>query len=99
MGGDTTELIPRVGVFICDCGDKIAGALDTEALRQQVGALPGSGFCCQGRVPLQQRWTGTSAQSDCGLQPGSGTDRRLHAASSREPFPPVRTNLGLIPAI
>jgi heterodisulfide reductase subunit A len=34
------ELSPRVGVFICDCGGKIAGTLDTEALRQQVLDLP-----------------------------------------------------------
>lgn len=31
---------PRVGVFICNCGNKIARSLDTEALRQQTSELP-----------------------------------------------------------
>ncbi|HLB46083.1 MAG TPA: FAD-dependent oxidoreductase [Anaerolineales bacterium] len=35
----TSEL--RLGVVICECGDKIAGQLDTESLRRQVAALPG----------------------------------------------------------
>lgn len=34
------ENIPRVGVFICDCGGKIAGALNTEQLRLQVEGIP-----------------------------------------------------------
>ncbi len=36
----TDENVPRVGVFICDCGGKIAGALDTEQLRLQVEGIP-----------------------------------------------------------
>ncbi len=34
------ENIPRVGVFICDCGNKIANTLDTEKLRLQVEGIP-----------------------------------------------------------
>jgi len=35
MGDEAVELVPRIGVVICDCGDKISRVLDTEALRQQ----------------------------------------------------------------
>jgi heterodisulfide reductase subunit A len=31
----------RIGVFVCDCGSNIAGAVDTEAVRAQAEALPG----------------------------------------------------------
>ncbi len=31
----------RMGVIICECGDQIAGRLDTESLRQRAAALPG----------------------------------------------------------
>ncbi len=31
----------RMGVFVCECGDKIAGLLDVPALARQAGALPG----------------------------------------------------------
>jgi heterodisulfide reductase subunit A len=34
------EPSPRVGVFICDCGGKVASALDTEALRQRALEQP-----------------------------------------------------------
>jgi heterodisulfide reductase subunit A len=32
---------PRTGVIICECGQEIAGAIDTEALRRQADELPG----------------------------------------------------------
>jgi heterodisulfide reductase subunit A len=35
MGEEIAELIPRIGVVVCDCGNKISQVLDTEALRQQ----------------------------------------------------------------
>jgi heterodisulfide reductase subunit A len=35
MGDETVNIVPRVGVIICDCGEKIARVLDTEALCQQ----------------------------------------------------------------
>ena len=54
MGGDTTQLIPRIGVVICDCGDKIAGALDTEALCQQVGACPEVVFAARDGFPCSK---------------------------------------------
>jgi heterodisulfide reductase subunit A len=31
----------RIGVFVCDCGSNIAGAVDTEAVREFAAALPG----------------------------------------------------------
>jgi heterodisulfide reductase subunit A len=31
----------RIGVFVCDCGSNIAGAVDTEAVRAYAGSLPG----------------------------------------------------------
>jgi heterodisulfide reductase subunit A len=31
----------RIGVFVCDCGSNIAGAVDTEAVREYAAALPG----------------------------------------------------------
>jgi heterodisulfide reductase subunit A len=30
----------RIGVFVCDCGSNIAGAVDTEAVRQYAASLP-----------------------------------------------------------
>ena len=30
----------RIGVFVCDCGSNIAGAVDTEAVRQYAATLP-----------------------------------------------------------
>ena len=35
------ESPPRIGVFICQCGDHIAGVVDTDALSRQSAALPG----------------------------------------------------------
>jgi heterodisulfide reductase subunit A len=31
----------RIGVFVCDCGSNIAGAVDTKAVREYAEALPG----------------------------------------------------------
>jgi heterodisulfide reductase subunit A len=31
----------RIGVFVCDCGSNIAGAVDTETLREYAETLPG----------------------------------------------------------
>ena len=31
----------RIGVFVCDCGSNIAGAVDTEAVRTYAASLPG----------------------------------------------------------
>lgn len=36
--------LPRIGVFICNCGDKVSGILDVEALVEAAGALPGVVF-------------------------------------------------------
>lgn len=42
----------RIGVFVCDCGSNIAGAVDTEAVRKYAASLPdvvasvGSRYTC-----------------------------------------------------
>ena len=40
MREEMAESTPRVGVFICDCGGKISGMLDTESLRRQAAEIP-----------------------------------------------------------
>jgi heterodisulfide reductase subunit A len=44
----TTEL-PRIGVFICDCGSNIAGAVDTEAVTEHAATLPGVVACIRNK--------------------------------------------------
>lgn len=59
MNADTPH---RVGIFVCECGDEIAGKLDTEALRQRASNLPGvvyassESYPCSkdGRLRIQQ---------------------------------------------
>jgi heterodisulfide reductase subunit A len=36
-----TEGLPRIGVFVCDCGSNIAGAVDTQAVTDYAAELPG----------------------------------------------------------
>jgi heterodisulfide reductase subunit A len=36
-----TEQPPRIGVFVCDCGSNIAGAVDTQAVTDHAATLPG----------------------------------------------------------
>jgi heterodisulfide reductase subunit A len=36
-----TEGLPRIGVFVCDCGSNIAGTVDTDALAEWSRGLPG----------------------------------------------------------
>jgi len=36
-----TEALPRIGVFVCDCGTNIAGAVDTKAVATYAENLPG----------------------------------------------------------
>lgn len=40
---------PRIGLFICDCGDKVAGVLDVGALVESARGLPGVVYA--GRAP------------------------------------------------
>jgi heterodisulfide reductase subunit A len=39
----------RIGVFVCDCGSNIAGAVDTEAVRQYALELPGVAVAMRNR--------------------------------------------------
>ncbi len=36
-----TDQLPRIGVFVCDCGTNIAGAVDTAAVTDHAAELPG----------------------------------------------------------
>ncbi len=44
----------RAGVVICDCGDKIAGILDTEVLRRQAAALPEVVYAARDAYPCSK---------------------------------------------
>jgi heterodisulfide reductase subunit A len=35
------KALPRIGVFVCDCGSNIAGTVDTAAVEQYARTLPG----------------------------------------------------------
>ena len=37
----TQEALPRIGVFVCDCGSNIAGTVDTAAVEEYARSLPG----------------------------------------------------------
>ncbi len=37
----TKEALPRIGVFVCDCGSNIAGTVDTAAVSEYARTLPG----------------------------------------------------------
>jgi heterodisulfide reductase subunit A len=37
----TQEALPRIGVFVCDCGTNIAGTVDTAAVAEYAETLPG----------------------------------------------------------
>jgi heterodisulfide reductase subunit A len=38
-----SEALPRIGVFVCDCGTNIAGTVDTEAVARHAATLPRRG--------------------------------------------------------
>ena len=44
-----TEELPRIGVFVCDCGSNIAGAVDTEAVTDFASGLPGVACCIRNK--------------------------------------------------
>jgi heterodisulfide reductase subunit A len=54
MGDQTAELEPRIGVVICDCGDRIAQVLDTEELRQKAYDQPGVVFAAHDNYPCSK---------------------------------------------
>ena len=37
----TDKALPRIGVFVCDCGSNIAGTVDTAAVEEYARTLPG----------------------------------------------------------
>jgi heterodisulfide reductase subunit A len=41
LSPDNSVNTARIGVFVCDCGSNIAGAVDTEAVCVYAGSLPG----------------------------------------------------------
>jgi len=46
--------LPRVGVFICECGGKISNALDVEELRRQAARLPGVVYAVHEAYPCSR---------------------------------------------
>ena len=44
-----TSKAPRIGVFVCECGDKVAGILDVEGLTEASRGLPD--VVCAGHAP------------------------------------------------
>ncbi len=44
-----TEGLPRIGVFVCDCGSNIAGAVDTQAVTDYAESLPGVVACIRNK--------------------------------------------------
>jgi heterodisulfide reductase subunit A len=54
MCAENIENGPRLGVFICECGDEIAGALDTEALRRQAANLPNVAYAAHDCYPCSK---------------------------------------------
>ncbi len=44
----------RTGVFICDCGDKIGGAIDTQALAEQFSQLPDVAYVTHEAYPCSR---------------------------------------------
>jgi heterodisulfide reductase subunit A len=44
-----TEGLPRIGVFVCDCGSNIAGAVDTAAVTEYADQLPGVVACIRNK--------------------------------------------------
>jgi heterodisulfide reductase subunit A len=50
----TKEATPRVGVFICKCGGKISGSLDTERLRDYAQSLPEVAYASSENYPCSK---------------------------------------------
>jgi len=44
-----TEELPRIGVFVCDCGSNIAGAVDTKSVEDFARELPGVTCCVRNK--------------------------------------------------
>ena len=47
----TQEALPRIGVFVCDCGTNIAGTVDTAAVEEYARSLPGTGQMVPTQMP------------------------------------------------
>ena len=54
MGDEAVELAPRIGVVICDCGERIAQALDTEALCQHATRQPEVRYAARDTYPCSK---------------------------------------------
>ncbi len=48
------EASPRTGVLVCECGDEIAGVLDTNALCATAADLPGVVYACSETYPCSK---------------------------------------------
>jgi heterodisulfide reductase subunit A len=54
MGDEIANNVPRVGVIICDCGEKIARVLDTQALCQQAAAQTDVAYAYRDSFPCNK---------------------------------------------
>ncbi len=49
-----TESLPRIGVMICECGDRIGGIIDTHALAEQAEKIPGVVYAAHEPFPCSK---------------------------------------------
>jgi len=54
MGETNLQTKARIGVFICDCGGCISGALDTGALQKHIGQIDGVAYTCHEAYPCSK---------------------------------------------
>ncbi len=78
---------PRIGVFVCDCGQNIGGAIDVDAVVAEASQVSPCGIGRNVRSRVRQGCTGTHSAGRARKEPQSCGDRRLFAAHARGAFP------------
>ncbi len=53
MGEISMQEKNRIGVFICECGGRIEGKIDTSELQRQLNQLDGVAYICTRSISLQ----------------------------------------------
>ena len=79
----------RIGVFVCDCGSNIAGAVDTEAVRDYADELARRRRRRREQVHLRRSRTAGDPEGHLRAQPQPGGRRLLLADLLRADFPAV----------
>ena len=44
--GNKEQIMPRIGVFVCQCGNNIESTVDTKKVAEDISAVPGVAFTC-----------------------------------------------------